>query len=366
LEEKTGRLLYDKVLFYVNPPTEAQMEAFRNRSSRPPKYSVVIFIIDSLSQMSFHRLLPQTLEVAERLGGVLLLGHHKIGENSMPNVMGLLGRDCMVTQGFQEHGWRATLLEDWNFWGGPIAASCATYRHNYAQALAALERFPNHTAPTMVARDHVIAYSTVPTFLHLHLSEYTHDSLTSGGNYDHQLVDLLTSVSAAGALNTTFFLLMGDHGFRMGESKFQSTEQGIIENNMPGLVVIPPTTFVTNHADMMVNLKANTKVLTSHYDLHHTLRHILAISLGEEVEEVWGKEVGAPGASLFAPLEERTCGEAGVPLDYCSCPQGFYTPPLNMMVRHGSMLGRAVDVFFRLWPLQADWRRPLSFPTGEF
>ena len=144
-------------------------------------------------------------------------------------------------------------------------------------------------------------------------------------------MDLLNSVAAAGALNTTFFLLMGDHGFRMGETKFQSTEQGIIENNMPGLVVIPPTTFVRKHEDMMVNLKANTKVLTSHYDLHHTLRHILAISLGKEVDEVWGKEVGPPGASLFSPLEERTCGEAGVPLDFCSCPQGFYPLPSKVV-----------------------------------
>ena len=115
--------------------------------SPSPKYSVVLFIIDSLSQMSFHRLLPRTLEVAEGLGGVLFRGHHKIGENSMPNVMGLLGGRCRVTERFQEHGWRATLLEDWNFWGGPIAASCAAYRHNYSQALAALEAGAARSTP---------------------------------------------------------------------------------------------------------------------------------------------------------------------------------------------------------------------------
>ena len=45
---------------------------------------------------------------------------------------------------------------------------------------------------------------------------------------------------------------------------------------------------------------------------------------------------------------------------------GEYTPPLNMMVRHGSMLKKAVNVFFRLWPLQANWHQPLSFPAREF
>ena len=30
----------------------------------------------------------------------------------------------------------------------------------------------------------------------------------------------------------------------------------------------------------------------------------------------------SPGASLLAPLPPRSCSEAGVPLDYCSCPEG--------------------------------------------
>ena len=43
-----------------------------------------------------------------------------------------------------------------------------------------------------------------------------------------------------------------------------------------------------------------------------------------EVSSVYSLLSG-PGASLLAPLGPRSCPEAGVPLAYCSCPQGHVT-----------------------------------------
>ena len=52
-----------------------------------------------------------------------------------------------------------------------------------------------------------------------------------GKNYDADLLAMLTNLSDMVALKDTFFLLMGDLGYRQG--KFAATTQGKIENNMP-------------------------------------------------------------------------------------------------------------------------------------
>jgi hypothetical protein len=46
----------------------------------------------------------------------------------------------------------------------------------------------------------------------------------------------------SGALDDTLVILMGDHGYRFGS--FPKTKQGNIENNMPGVVIIPPANLV--------------------------------------------------------------------------------------------------------------------------
>ena len=216
---------------------------------------------------------------------------------------------------------------------------------NYVAGVKKLKKNANHSSPVLFARDFIKAYSHRPTFLHIHLSEFTHDgSVNPGRNYDPQLVEMLEEVSAADALKDTFFVFMGDHGFRF--APFSKTKQGNTENNMPALVVIPPKSL---DEAMVANLQKNTRVLTSHYDMHHTLRHLLALSLERDVEEVFEGWHPTPGTSLLTPLPDRTCAEAGVPLEYCSCEGG--STPLPPHTLHGLVEAAMVDVDTFLEPL---------------
>ena len=52
----------------------------------------------------------------------------------------------------------------------------------------------------------------------------------------------------SGALDETFLLLMGDHGFRMDFS-WGGTDQGKAEASMPALAVLAPQQFRTQHPD---------------------------------------------------------------------------------------------------------------------
>ena len=52
------------------------------------------------------------------------------------------------------------------------------------------------------------------------------------------------------------------------------------------------------------------------------LRDILALSLGNSTDDLFGERRNQAGVSLFSEVTNRTCQEAGVPLLYCSCNNG--------------------------------------------
>ena len=151
-----------------------------------------------------------------------------------------------------------------------------------------------------------------PSFQFVHLNEYSHDDQNMTPLYDTDLAAMLTKLTDNTARDTTFFFLMGDHGFNMGSPSLR-TPQGQVENNMPMMAIIPPPHFGATHPDMLENMKKNTEELTTHWDVHRTLEHILAMSVGKE------HEVRRPGTSLLTPVGTRTCPEADVPPQFCSC-----------------------------------------------
>ena len=63
-------------------------------------------------------------------------------------------------------------------------------------------------------------------------------------------------------------------------------------------------------------------LLTTHYDVHHTLRDILSLSAGGSTTESLPRI--KYGQSLFERLANRSCLEAGVMAGYCSCRNGFF------------------------------------------
>jgi hypothetical protein len=89
--------LYSNILPYL-PLRQAKTS---NESSNK-KFSVAILLIDSLSQLGLVRNMPKTIEYFERLGGIVFSGHHKVGHNSYPNIMGFLAGEPDVDQADEE------------------------------------------------------------------------------------------------------------------------------------------------------------------------------------------------------------------------------------------------------------------------
>ena len=347
------KVLSTMTLFYVPPAISelnqtgdgvgAYSKSNFSRKMSGKRYSVTLLIIDSLSQMNIHRSLPKSLAQAEAMGGIMMSGHHKIGENSVPNMMGMMTGDKlywtpgwvtsqnktpetlpMIIGMFRDWGWSTVYFEDMIHWVGPAlkynVKVANPWTITYNDVWWYLRGSLAHNNPIQTISDMHLAHKELPSFLHIHLSEYLHDNLNMAKNYDADLAAMLNYLVQEKALEDTFVLLMGDHGYRM--QGFTNLEQGKIENNMPGLIVIPPRDLQAQHPDWVKNLQANAEVLTSHWDIHHMFRQILGVAGGaEEVAKVYS-HLKVPGESLLSPLAKRSCTAAGIALEYCSCPSG--------------------------------------------
>ena len=106
---------------------------------------------------------------------------------------------------------------------------------------------------------------------------------------------------------------MGDHGPRT--SDFRSTHTGKMEERLSMLsITYPPK--LERYKKLVNNLRTNSQLMTSHFDLYSTFQHITTFpNLNENVHK------HKYGRSLFTNIAKlnRSCSDAGVDNHWCSC-----------------------------------------------
>ena len=154
-------------------------------------------------------------------------------------------------------------------------------------------------------------YAEELSLTYLSTSALTHNEPEKIQMFDDRFLAFFQDMKSAGKLNSTIVLFFGDHGMREGD--FRQTAQGSNEERLPFMSVTLPPRFQAEHPLKVRNLKRNSKVLTTPYDIHVTLKHLLSLSEKPE-KHVFGQ-------SLFRNIEKRnrTCSEAGVPFNWCVC-----------------------------------------------
>ena len=157
-----------------------------------------------------------------------------------------------------------------------------------------------------------------PHLTWIHQSTVSHEEVNNCQWADGPVVRLLERLFAGGHHRNTVIAFYSDHAIRIG--KILETESGFHETRLPFLYLYAPEELrlksdsdgeLLKSKQLRAILAGNSRRLTSHMDLHATLRHLLT---------------GRPptdeplGQSLFTPIpEERTCPQAGVPEEYCLC-----------------------------------------------
>ena len=376
--------LYHNILLYT-PALEAKARDL-------DQYSIVTFIIDAMSQQNLIRSLPLTKSLLDSLGGFLFTGQNKVLHNSYPNVMALLSgetggddwgqdrdgvyfldieRQPLLQTMYRDQGYITLQLEDLQVYGtltrkrelgfktppadiyyrAPFLAMLeeefGLMRNRLvgkADCYACLQEQLVHVPELRVVEDFISMYSAVPTFAHIHLNEYTHNDLNMGKLYDTDLSQMMARLAASGALNNTFFLLMGDHGFQRAEDPFVLTQQGAAENDLPALYLLPPVDFRTRHREMYQNLRTNSLRLTSFFDINQMLRQLLAMASNNTVEDLFSGFEGH-GVSLLEDVGDRTCQQAHIPEEYCRCSQGVTEFPAQLAQEMTASIVKDLNTF---------------------
>lgn len=121
-------------------------------------------------------------------------------------------------------------------------------------------------------------------------------------------------------LNNTVLVFMGDHGPRR-KTDFVDTKQGQYEKRLPYLAFVFPAWFERKYSFAMQNLRANTRMLATHYDLRETLLDLTNLTrLKEESIRQRTEERPPTSHSLFLPISPyRNCTQARIPQEFCVC-----------------------------------------------
>ncbi|XP_028391492.1 uncharacterized protein LOC114516265 isoform X2 [Dendronephthya gigantea] len=126
---------------------------------------------------------------------------------------------------------------------------------------------------------------------------------------EDDLMWLLRTFVDKGYLKDTMLVIMGDHGSR--NSEYRDTMQGKLEERLPWFSISLPSEFHRKFPELAANLQKNQAVITSSFDVHATLRHILTYPSTPSGEQT---------QSLFERLpRNRTCKDAGIAEHWCPC-----------------------------------------------
>ena len=91
--------------------------------------------------------------------------------------------------------------------------------------------------------------------------------------------------------------------------------------NMPAFYLLPPAEFSSKYPEKYKNLVKNSKSVTTFFDINQMMRDFLSLASDTSVSKLFQGFEGH-GSFLFSNLSARTCEQAEIPEDYCSCLDG--------------------------------------------
>ena len=316
--------------------------------------NILIFGFDSVSRMTWMRSLPATHKYfTETLGGVVLEGYNIVGDGTPQALLPILTgknetelpesrRGSTNAKPVDGHPWIWKEMKDLGYvtqWGEDGAQfGTFTYRmlgfeqqpvdHYmrtfYLRAEAQYNQHPPYCLGSVPRHVNMLnwilelykVYPSRPKFSFLFHSELSHDGFGELGAADLDLKAFLEYMEQSGHLDNTLLILMSDHGARY--QKMRATTQGKYEERMPYFSFRFPKWFEKTYPHAMRNLRINSQRLTSPYDIHETLRHILNFNNLSRFDSVSNKTIR--GRTLLEEVpSNRKCTEAGVAAHWCIC-----------------------------------------------
>lgn len=356
-------------------------------------FKILLVGIDSISKQNLNRTMPKSYEYLEK-NFINLKGYNKIAENTYPNLMAILTgqnmtqldetcpfltsnknkrKDFVSTCGliwkdYKCSGYITGFGEDYcslstfNFdkKGFPDPPTDYYYRP-YFLAAEQLKSAGNKcntgfcSGPESsgervlnIAKDFSITFKDQLSFGLFWMNTFSHDSFNCPSVMDEKVLQFLSDPSFVDSLNDTIFVFFSDHGFRFGAHR--RTNSGWLEERLPFIYMRIPNKFQTNFPREYKNFLTNSLRLTTPYDFHNTLQHVLKLYNTSHTS------LSSPGCpkchSLFEEVDEkRTCQDAGITQRWCTCTSYSHLPTTDSYVQSvANFVVQTINGLMRTFP----------------
>lgn len=315
--------------------------------------NVLIFGLDSMSRLSFIRLLPNTYRyLSEVMGMFIFRGMNKVADNTFPNLIAMLtGRKAygpdlpddsvgydhwpLIWKNYSDSGYVTLWAEDFPDYGLFNYLSHGFHNpptHHYLRPFwlavrdSVLLRMSSHmcfgsTPKHLLQMDYVRRFLAkyhslkFPYFGFSFLAELSHEYLSQVAAADQDFYQFFRFLNEGGYLDNTLLIVMSDHGHRF--DPMRETLVGRIEERMPFFGMHVPEKVLSQDSKVLDHLKKNIGRLVTHYDTYSTLVDFLKhIRTGSPL----GSQNSEFRRTLFGSIpSNRTCREANIPTHYCTC-----------------------------------------------
>ncbi|XP_045513193.1 uncharacterized protein LOC123707312 [Pieris brassicae] len=358
------RMVYEQFFLFAIDK-ELSLNNKVHASKNNTDYNVIVIGIDAVSRLNFYRTMPKTLNFLKDKKAIELLGYNKVGDNTFPNIipmlMGIrdseLKKTCVpnskltyfdncpfVWEWYKQAGFYTALAEDSSNLGtfnylkdGFIRSPTDYYIHTFINE-AEKNVGNNKDFNCFLCMNNKYFYTVLLDYIeHLLIKlrtsklfgffwevTMTHDYLNYPMVMDYYYETFFKRLDALKVLDNTFIFLVSDHGIRWGN--IRATKQGRLEERLPFVHILVPPSFKDKYREAYVNLKLNSRRLTTPFNIHSTLNDLVDLKGIEnssiqlrKLETYWNDR----NISLFLPIpSNRTCSMADIDDHWCTCHRG--------------------------------------------
>lgn len=330
--------------------------------------SVVMWGMDSISRNNFIRKLPRSYKfLTETLGALVLEGYNIVGDGTPQALIPILTGQTelelpetrkrkgskatyvdaypFIWKDFQSNGYVTGYVEDQpdigtftyrlkgfnkapvDHYGRSFYLAAEPLWQNAKRCLGSLEC---QKIMLQYTENFMSVYQNKPHFMLSFFAQLSHDNVNLVGTMDDDLYSWLAGVHEKGFLNNTLLIVFSDHGPRFAD--IRQTVQGKQEERLPFFSFTFPPWFKQKYPEAFANFQANTKRLTSPFDIHATLENILHFPSHLNENSLQNRSM-----SLFRKIPlARSCAHAHIEAHWCACLDWDFVSTHDAYVQEGA------------------------------
>ncbi|XP_026469786.1 uncharacterized protein LOC113373714 isoform X2 [Ctenocephalides felis] len=355
---RKGKVWYKNGHALIPDKESVQRRLAETRSAQiNPPISVLLISIDSISRLNLMRSMPKTARHLHDNGWIELRGYNKIGDNTYPNLMAVLtgksptnsyvsckpttlhGLDnCwFIWKNYSNAGYVTAYGEDYpsintfnyrkkgfykqptDYYMRPLFLAINSFTpasHKYGQycsgPVSAGRRIYDY------ALDFTNKFRDDPFFALFWMNSFSHNEVNMPNSMDGETMNFFDDLQKNGILDTSVVFFFSDHGIRFGKSRQLFT--GFYEERLPFFFAWLPDWFRERYPDLVEAFVENSNRLTTPYDFHVTLLHLLSLADNPEAIVENGTKGCSTSQSLFKVVSsKRSCSDACIDPHWCTC-----------------------------------------------